>query len=76
MKSVRKGVARRALTERARKNVADAQTFAKIFSRSGAVSVAGIANREIKAAKSRLRKLGIDPEDPRTEHDDPNFKLS
>lgn len=28
-----------------------------------------MANREIKAAKARLRALGIDPEDPSSDND-------
>jgi hypothetical protein len=72
VKSVRKRIARRATTPRTSKRDADADTFAKFFSHAGAIALAKIANREIKAAKARLRKLGIDPEDPPPNKDDPD----
>ena len=53
----------------------DSKTFASIFSRSGAVWISKLANREIKAAKARLRALGINTKDPSSEHEDPDFKL-
>jgi hypothetical protein len=40
------------------------------------LALAKIANREINAAKARLRKLGIDPKDPPSEEEDPQFKLT
>ena len=49
----------------------DAETFAWVFSHSGALKIAEIANREIRAAKARLRELGINPEDPSSK-DDPD----
>jgi hypothetical protein len=36
----------------------------------------GIAKRAIKGAKARLRALGVDPDDPSSDDEDPNFKLS
>jgi hypothetical protein len=72
MKSVRKRITRRTATLRTSKREADAGAFAKFFSHTGAIALAKIANREIKAAKARLRALGIDPEDPRPNKDDPD----
>ena len=76
MKSERKKVARRATSGDAVSKRLAATEFNKIFSHSGALAVAKIANREIDAAKARLRKLGIDPEDPSSKEEDLQFKLS
>ncbi len=56
--------------------VEDGKEFATLFSHSGAVWLAGVAKRAIEGAKARLRALGIDPEDPSSEDEDPTFKLS
>ena len=54
----------------------DKRTFAFLFSHSGAVWFAKIANRAIKGAEARLRAFGIDPEDPSSEDEDPRYRLS
>jgi len=50
-------------------------TFAAIFSHSGAAWLTEVANGAIRAAKARLHSLGIRPEDPASEEEDPRFKL-
>jgi hypothetical protein len=54
----------------------DSEVFATLFSHSGAIRLTGIAKRAIKGAKARLRALRIDPEDPPSDDEDPNFKLT
>jgi hypothetical protein len=54
----------------------DVRTFNALFSHSGATWLTGVATRAIEAAKARLRALGINPEDPSSEDEDPKFKLS
>jgi hypothetical protein len=54
----------------------DRQVFASLFSHSGALWLAEIAKRAIEGAKARLRALGIEPEDPSSDDEGPNFKLS
>jgi hypothetical protein len=54
----------------------DSKTFVALFSHSGAIWLTGVAKRAIKGAKARLRALGIDPDDPSSDDEDPNFKLS
>jgi hypothetical protein len=54
----------------------DSQAFATLFSHSGAIWLTGIAKRAIKGAKARVRALGINPDDPSSDDEDPNFKLS
>jgi hypothetical protein len=56
--------------------VDDTRTFVTLFSHSGALWLTGIARRAIEGAKARLRALGIDPEDPSSDDEDPNFKLT
>jgi hypothetical protein len=67
MNPARKRIARRSAIHKTAES--DAETFAWIFSHSGALKIAEIANREIRAAKARLRELGIDPEDPPSDAD-------
>jgi len=74
VKPVRKRIARRAIASGSIPKKASTNAFSEIFSHAGALSVAKIANTEIKAAKVRLRKLGIDSEDPSSE-DDPESIL-
>jgi hypothetical protein len=54
----------------------DARTFNSVFSHSGALLLVQFGNRAIEAAKARLRALGLNPEDPSSEEEDPKFKLS
>lgn len=54
----------------------DGRTFAFLFSNSGGVWFAKIANRAIEGAEARLRPFGIDPEDPSSEDEDPRYRLS
>ena len=54
----------------------DSKSFVTLFSHSGAIWLNGVAKRAIKGAKARLRALGIDPDDPSSDDEDPNFKLS
>ncbi len=54
----------------------DSSTFDSIFSHSGALALVQFGNRAIEAAKARLRALGLNPEDPSSEDEDPKFKLS
>ncbi len=64
-------------TESSKKDsVEDNKVFVTLFSHSGAIWLTGIAKRAIEGAKARLRALGIDPEDPSSEDEDPTFKLS
>jgi hypothetical protein len=57
-------------------SVDDNRTFVTLFSHSGALWLTGIARRAIEGAKARLRALGIEPEDPSSDDQDPNFKLT
>jgi hypothetical protein len=64
-------------TESSKKDsVEDSKVFVTLFSHSGGVWLTGVAKRAIEGAKARLRALGIDPEDPSSEDEDPTFKLS
>jgi hypothetical protein len=72
---MRKKIMRRVTAPRSASKKNSPGAFDKIFSHSGAMTVAKIANIEMKAAKARLRKLGIDPEDPLSE-DDPESVLN
>lgn len=54
----------------------DSRTFDSVFSHSGALLLVQFGNRAIEAAKARLRALGLNPEDPSSEEEDPKFKLS
>ena len=56
--------------------VQDSNIFLTLFSHSGALWLSGVAKRAIEGAKARLRALGIDAEDPSSDDEDPNFKLS
>ncbi|HVN63278.1 MAG TPA: hypothetical protein VMT58_01480, partial [Candidatus Binataceae bacterium] len=53
-----------------------AQAFDSPFSQADAMKLTAIADRAINAAKARLLALGLDPEDPSSEGEDPRFKLS
>ena len=57
-------------------SVDDTKTFITLFSHSGAIWLTGVAKRAFAGAKARLRALGIDPEDPSSDDEDPNFKLT
>jgi hypothetical protein len=59
-----------------RSSAEDSRTFNGIFSHSGALLLVQFGNRAIEAAKARLRALGLNPEDPSSEKEDPKFKLS
>jgi hypothetical protein len=54
----------------------DSQIFDGLFSHSGALLLVQFGNRAIGAVKARLRALGLNPEDPSSEQEDPKFKLS
>jgi hypothetical protein len=61
---------------RERDSAEDSRTFNSAFSHSGALLIVQFGRRAIEAAKARLRVLGINPEDPSSEEEDPKFKLS
>jgi len=67
MKTARKRVVRRQPINK--KAASDPDTFGWVLSHAGALKIAEIANREIRAAKARLLALGIDPEDPPSDED-------
>ena len=72
-----KGLAKGAHSRRPRpKDRADLKAFHTLFSHSGAAWLTGIIAQSVRAAKARLAELGISPEDPSSENEDPRFKLS